>query len=308
MIELVEWFLLITTLPARNTAARMRVWRTIKTLGCATLRDGAYLLPATERSGEVLGQLAADVRTAGGSAEVLHVAADAAQDAAFRAQFERSREYGELLARIQTTPTKAGVRKLQSLQRAFDAIAATDYFPGEAQQQVATALAALQARIEGEPRPVAGTIRRLASVDFSGRIWATRRGLRIDRLASAWLICRFIDPSARFLWLASPDDCPRKAVGFDFDGAAFTHIDGRVTFEVLASSFGLDSNPALVRLGTLVHFLDVGGAPVAEAAGIDALIAGLRATAQSDDTLLDDAGRIFDGLYETYRRGKTHDR
>lgn len=308
MIELVEWFILITSLPARHTTARMRLWRAVKALGCVTLRDGVYLLPASEQSSNALAQLASEVRSAHGSAEVLHVAADATQDAAFRSQFDRSSEYGELLARIQATPIKSGKRKLQVLKRTFNTIAATDYFPAEAQRQAADALAKLEAHIEGEPQPVSGTIQRLASVDFSGRVWATRRGLRIDRLASAWLICRFIDPSARFLWLASPDDCPRKAVGFDFDGATFTHVDGRVTFEVLAASFGLDSDPALARLGTIIHFLDIGGAHVAEAAGIDALIAGLRATAPNDDHLLQEASRIFDGLYENYRRKTTYGR
>lgn len=79
----------------------------------------------------------------------------------------------------------------------------------------------------------------------------------MDRLASAWLIGRFIDPSARFLWLASPDDCPDEALGFDFDGATFTHVEEKVTFETLLASFDLDS-PALLRLGKLVHYLDVG--------------------------------------------------
>src|SRR3546814_6533704 len=80
----------------------------------------------------------------------------------------------------------------------------------------------------------------------------------VDRLACAWLIHRFIDSQARFLWLESPALCPADALGFDFDGATFTHIEARVSFEVLLASFGLDQ-PGLRRIGALVHYLDVGG-------------------------------------------------
>ena len=95
---------------------------------------------------------------------------------------------------------------------------------------------------------------------YRGRLWATRRHIWVDRVACAWLIQRFIDPSARFLWLETPAECPADALGFDFDGATFTHVADRVSFEVLLASFGLDENRGLVRLGAMVHVLDVGGA------------------------------------------------
>lgn len=126
-------------------------------------------------------------------------------------------------------------------------------------------------------------------------------------MASAWLIRRFIDRKARFLWLDSPKKCPKSALGFDLDGAAFTHIGSRVSFEVLAASFGLESDPGIARIGAIVHCLDVGGVPVREAAGIEAVLGGLRAAAANrgnDDGLLADAGRVFDGLYGNYTQEK----
>jgi hypothetical protein len=126
-------------------------------------------------------------------------------------------------------------------------------------------------------------------------------------MASAWLIRRFIDRKAKFLWLDSPKKYPKTALGFDFDGATFTHVGSRVTFEVLAASFGLDTDPAIARIGTIVHCLDVGGVPVAEAAGIEALLTGLRAAATDDDKLLIEASRIFDGLYRAYRKESDHE-
>ena len=295
-----HWLVLLSTLPARNTAARMRLWRGIKTLGCATLRDGVYLLPLNERTGAALGALAADVRSAGGSAEVLRVVAAAAQHAAFLRLFDRSADYGRLLAALRAAQAGAEPKVAQALQREFNAIAATDHFPGDAQRQVGAALAELAALAGGEPRPGQGAIRRLARADFQGRTWATRKDIWVDRMACAWLIRRFIDKQAKLLWLDNPQKCPKHALGFDFDGATFTHVDGKVSFEVLAISFGLDADPAIVQIASIVHCLDVGGAPVAAAPGVAAVLAGLRAATAADDRRLAAAARVFDNLHRNY--------
>lgn len=301
------WRLLVASLPTKPAAARMRLWRGARALGCAALRDGAWLLPAAV-AGEALAGLAAEVVAAGGSAEVLAVAADAGQDARFRALFDHTEEYGRLLAAVQAALARPPDPKAaHGLRRDFKTLAAIDFFPGEARAQVEAALAELAAHAGGEPRAGAGTIRRLDRADYQGHSWATRRHLWIDRLASAWLIRRFIDRKARFLWLDDPKRCPRQALGFDFDGAAFSHVGSRVTFEVLAASFGLDADPALVRIGALVHVLDVGGVPVAEAAGIEAVLAGARERCADDDKLLAEAGRVFDSLYAAYARNPDHD-
>jgi hypothetical protein len=126
-------------------------------------------------------------------------------------------------------------------------------------------------------------------------------------MASAWLIHRFIDIKGTFLWLDSSADCPSDALGFDFDSATFTHIDSHVTFEVLAASFGLDADSAIARIGTIIHCLDVGGVPIPEAAGIEAVLAGLRITATNDDKLLMEASRVFDSLYQSFQQEKSHE-
>jgi hypothetical protein len=124
----------------------------------------------------------------------------------------------------------------------------------------------------------------------------------VDRLASAWLIRRFIDQQARLLWLDNPTDCPTDALGFDFDGARFSHVGSRVTFEVLAASFGLDQT-AVARLGLLVHYLDVGGVRPPEAAGIESVLAGMRESLSNDDELLLAASSVFDGLLASFTKG-----
>ena len=122
----------------------------------------------------------------------------------------------------------------------------------------------------------------------------------MDRLACAWLIKRHIDPAASFVWLESPADLPSEAVGFDFDGAPFTHVDSRVTFEVFLKSFDLEADVALRRLGDLVHYLDVGGIPVADAAGVATILTGAKQQSRDDDQFLKHALALFDWLYAAY--------
>lgn len=127
----------------------------------------------------------------------------------------------------------------------------------------------------------------------------------VDRLACAWLIRRFIDPEARFVWLQAPKDCPADALGFDFDGASFTHLNGKVTFEVLLDSFRLD-HPGLTRLGALVHFLDVGGIQPSEASGLEQILWGLRNSIHDDDQLIATANGVFDALLAAFTDKETH--
>ena len=120
-------------------------------------------------------------------------------------------------------------------------------------------------------------------------------------MASAWLIKRFIDRKARFAWIEKPKARPRGALGFDFDGADFTHVGNRVTFEVLLASFGLDDDPALNQLAVMIHYLDIGGIPVADAKGVEMILKGARDSARSDDELVVTAARVFDHMYSAFQ-------
>jgi hypothetical protein len=122
----------------------------------------------------------------------------------------------------------------------------------------------------------------------------------VDRLACAWLIRRFIDPQARFVWLPDPagtTPAPRGALGFDFDSARVTHVGTRVSFEVLIAAFGLDRDTRLQRMAGAVHYLDAGGIPVPEAAGLESVLGGLRELHANDDALAAAAAAVFDAFY-----------
>ena len=307
------WLLFILTLQGQQPAVRMRVWRALKSLGTAVLRDGVYVLPNREEFLEPLQAQSEEVTASGGSAQILEVAArDKLQEAEFRQLFDRTSDYEKLVLEIRSARQgigKVGVTVLASsltrLLRDYGTIAQQDFFPGAAREQTRDALESLTAAANvvlapDEPHATAGKIRRLDRAKYQGRTWATRARPWADRLASAWLIKRFIDPRAKLLWLKNPKDCPKRAVGYDFDGAEFTHVGTRVTFEVLLASFGMEGDPALERIGATIHYLDAGGVSVPEAVGLEAMLRGAQQLIDDDDNLVNEAGKLFQFLYVHY--------
>lgn len=306
------WISFITSLPTENAILRQRAWRALKASGAAVLRDGVYLMPERESCRATLERLQISVREGGGTALVLRM--EEPDDANFTALFDRSADYAGLLTEVAQTrkslrpeSVQEVIKQARKLRKVFAAITEIDFFPSEAQRQAETALNDLEiatARVlsPDEPHNVMGQIQHRSTAQYQGRVWATRQRPWVDRLASAWLIRRFIDSSARILWLKNPADCPPDALGFDFDGAAFSHVASRVTFEVLLSSFALEQN-ALTRLGLMVHYLDVGGVQPPEAVGVESVLAGLRDTIIDDDQLLAAASNVFDGLLASFNKG-----
>ena len=194
-------------------------------------------------------------------------------------------------------------RRLRAVSEGLQSLRRIDYYPGAAAEQAQSEFEALRQALDaqfsrGEPRAQAEHgIARLDARKFQGKRWATRARPWVDRLACAWLIRRFIDPQARFVWLADPARAPGGVLGFDYDGARFTHAGARVSFEVLLASFGLDSDPKLQRIAGAVHYLDAGGIPVPEAAGLESVLGGLRELHADDDALVAHAATVFDALY-----------
>ncbi|MEK6748499.1 MAG: chromate resistance protein ChrB domain-containing protein [Pseudomonadota bacterium] len=305
---------LFVSLPTKAATGRMRVWRALKSQGCATLRDGVYLLPDAPEHAAALYTIATEAQEVGGSGDVYRLSgSDDPQEAGLRALFDRSDDYASIIedaralrAGVQTLDGVSLVRQMQALQRRFEQVVKIDFFAGEAQRQVLAQLDALRDVVQrrlspDEPTTIFVAIPRLRCADYRARIWATRARPWVDRLASAWLIKHHIDPQAEIKWLSSITACHPDWLGFDFDGATFSHVGTKVTFEVLLASFGLDEDADLLRLGELVHCLDVGGLPNAEAPGVEAMLMGLRASELDDDALLAQASKVFDWLMQYYR-------
>jgi len=312
-----KWLLLITNLSGGNQTLRMRIWRAFKAAGAALVRDGVYLLPASDSARRVFTAQVRELESGGGGAHIIAFESDSPeQRQGLTALFDRTADYAESLAALsalrQALPKLAELearRRLAALRRDIMVLVSVDFFGAEARRQAEAALEGLALALDAryapdEPHAAPKKVRAVDAKRYRARTWATRERLWIDRVCSAWLICRFIDRKAKFLWLKRIADCPKTAVGFDFDGAEFSHVGGEVTFEVLVQSFGLEADAALAALGAVVHFLDVGGVPVPEAAGLAAMVTGARALHADDAALLESVSPVLDSLYAAFSATK----
>jgi hypothetical protein len=266
-----------------------------------------------------LGDLAEQTNREGGSACLVNVSPRSETDEeAFRALFDRAAEYvgieAQLLAAKRALAMQSAseiAKTVKRMRKELDAVQRIDYFPNQASNNVQAAWSDFEEAANAvlspdEPHSEQHAIVLLDRGKYQGRTWATRRHLWADRVASAWLIRRFIDQAARFLWLASPADCPPDALGFDFDGASFTHAGDKVTFEVLLASFGLDDDRGLARVAQLIHVLDVGGGgSTPETIGFEAILSGARSRLQDDDEFLREMGNVLDSLRTHYSKQST---
>jgi len=289
------------------------MWRALKAAGAGMMRDGAYVLPQSDRSRQVFEEQSEEIKAAGGLGHIVSFQpTSAAQQESLIALFDRTSEYSEVIQALDTLKRKlvkmdelAARQALTTATREVADIVTRDFFQGESRKQMEGALTDAEAAINAcfspdEPSAAQRSLSRRKVKDYTGRTWATREHLWVDRVASAWLIRRFIDPDARFVWLKRIKDCPKRAVGFDFNDAEFTHVGSKVTFEVLVASFDLERDVGLVRLGALIHHLDVGGIPVAEGPGLTTIMTGARALQKDDDALLTAMTPVFDALYAGY--------
>jgi len=307
------WLAYVTSLRTDDPPARMRVLRTLESLGCALLREGVYLLPDSEVNRQGLSRLTEHIFRLNGSAYLLPVTtADQAQAHVFRGLFNRSKQYEELIKTVESLKTGFGIsepasiaRVLAKQRRDFEAINALDFFPSPGRELAARALKDAEEKVHGlvfpdtpKPNPAIQSGR-----PYLKRIWATRRPLWADRLASAWLIRRFIDPEATLIWLEKTEECPATAIGFGFQGAAFANSKSGITFEQLLANFGLQNSASLARIAALVHYLDTGDTPVAEAAGVETMLLGAQRRSTSTDELFAESEKTFDLLYDAYSEG-----
>ncbi|MCE1243653.1 chromate resistance protein ChrB domain-containing protein [Oryzomicrobium sp.] len=312
-----DWLLFIATLPGQAGSLRLRFWRQLKGIGAVNLRDGVYLLPAQESLRPVLASLRDELIAAEGSAWLVDLPSQSPEmELAWRALFDRSEAYrewrtafGAFSDRLAEAPETEARRQVRQIRKDLEAIATIDFFPDDQLDIARRALADAERRLTrqfapDEPEAAEGLVPRLSLSNYQGRLWATRSRLWVDRIASAWLIRRFIDRDARFVWLKDTKDCPPDALGFDFDGAAFTHVGNLVSFETLLVSFGLDTDRGLLRLGALVHGLDVGDGMTPEGQGFEAILEGARQRHTDDDRLLEEISPVLDSLHAYFSLGK----
>jgi hypothetical protein len=307
-----RWLLLAHLLPATPSNLRVKTWRRLQDLGAIAIKQSVYVLPDSPEAREDFEWLRVQIEGSGGEAVVFsatHLDADA--ETALVEEFRRTRQaaYTELAAELQRHRPKSQGRRGQSQGRdisryreRFQAIERIDFFGSAGRDRVAALLASVESKRAGAPQKRAATDADDVA-QYQGRLWVTRPRPGVDRMSSAWLIRRFIDPAASFAFITDAKSAPADAVPFDMYGAGFGHDGDRCTFETLMARFGIDDR-AVARLGEVVHDLDLKdgkyGAP--EAVTLGAAIDGLQLSCSDDQLLLEQGMILFEALYRSFSR------
>jgi hypothetical protein len=301
--EPANWLLLIHQLPAKPAYARVKLWRRLQALGAVAVKNAVYALPAAAAAQEDFEWVLKEINDVGGEGMILAARLiDGMSDAEVRAMFNAAREadYRALAKELRAAEKEPAAAQVSRLKAEAARIVAIDFFGANGREDVEARLGGLAARLEPEAQssPAAKT-----KLPGAGHVWVTRRDVHVDRIASAWLIRRFIDPKASFKFVAAKGYRPRTGeLRFDMFEAEFTHEGDRCTYEVLLQRSGL-KDKALVAIGEIVHDIDLKDAKFAreEASGIARMIDGFAAAGMSDVQRLERGAAMFDDLYAYFR-------
>lgn len=303
-----NWLLLLYGLPARKGSSRVSLWRQLKKSGAIALKTSTYVLPDEPSHRERFQWLAQQVRENGGDATMIYATdIEGTSDDEIVRMFNaaRAEEYAAFTADIATfitanrrKPGDTFAAELERFAARLEGIREVDFFhappAAEAKMQLERART-LHAKKSAAPAVL--SLRR-----FRGRTWLTRPRPEIDRVGSAWLIRRFIDPQARFLFGHKAAEHP-DALPYDMVGVEFTHHGDDCTFETLVKRFDLD-DPAVRQIAEMVHAADIEDGKYArtECVGVDRILKGWGRLGWSDEKLLERGGECFDALYEFLRK------
>jgi hypothetical protein len=316
--ETPRWLMLIHQLPAKPAYARVKVWRRLQALGAVTVKGSVYALPANGETREDFAWLAKEIVESGGEAIVCEAAlVEGLSDSELQGLFDAARdedytriatEARDVSARLRDDPTDNVLADTATqtarLRKQLDAVVAIDFFGAEARATAEGLVSGLEAALkqEGDDMPDSKTAASPPAGALKDRVWVTREGVQVDRIASAWLIRRFIDPGARFKFVPGTGYMPQPGeLRFDMFEGEFTHVGDRCTFEVLIGHVNL-GDAALAAIGEIIHDIDLkdGKYGRAEAAGVRSLIAGIAASSSDDTDRIARGTVLLDDLYRSF--------
>ncbi len=320
-----RWLLLIHQIPPTPSYFRAKVGRRLQKLGAVAIKNSVYVLPLSEQTQEDFQWVAREIASEGGEATLckasfveglrddqLEALFLAARDAEYAQVADEARErVADLPARVaredDRRPELEGV--VIRLRKRLGEIAAVDFFAASGRASAESALEALERRLRRPEKPAtaAANDAMLARQDYGGRTWVTRKNLHVDRIASAWLIRRFIDDRAMFKFVPGQRYCAGEGeLTFDMYEGTFTHVGDACTFETLVDRFAL-AQPGLSAIAEIVHDIDVkdGKFGRAEAPGFAALIAGIAVAHPDDERRIEVGSAMLDALLALYARKKT---
>jgi hypothetical protein len=315
-----RWLLLIHQLPTKPAYFRVKVWRRLQGIGAVAVKSTVYALPATAETQEDFVWLLKEIAEGGGEAMVCEARLiDGLSDDQARALFDTARDldYGALAKEARVIAAKLDTASAQEdgadartqvrrLRKRLADIVMIDFFGATGRLTAESLVAKLEVRIaeDHEMSKDHGQTTQQAIPNLRDRIWVTRKGVHVDRIACAWLIRRFIDPNAVIRFEAGKDYTPKDGeLRFDMFEGEFTHEGDRCSFEVLLSRAGV-SDPALQAIGEIVHDIDLkdGKFGREEATGIAHLIAGIAMANQDDAQRIAQGTPVFDNLYQYFRK------
>jgi len=306
------WLLLIHQLPPKPAYLRVKIWRRLQGLGAVAIKNTVYALPLREQSTEDLQWVLREIVEGGGEGTICEARfVDGLDDQQVEALFHAARDadYAQIAdeaRRLEVATVEGGddreavASQVSRLRRRFADVAAIDFFGAPGREAVDGLLTGLEARMH----PEAQTRDSETLSALRARTWVTRTGIHVDRIASAWLIRRFIDPDAHFKFVPPKGYQPETGeLRFDMFEAEFTHVGDRCTFEVLLGHAGL-KDPALQAIAEIVHDIDLKESKFerSETTGIGHLIAGIAMNHASDEARLARGEAVFGDLYEYFRR------
>ena len=301
-----RWLLLFHQIPPKPDYFRVKVWRRLQRIGAVPVKNSVWVLPHSDQALEDFRWLLQEIVQGGGEGSVCRGDfVDGLSDSDIEALFRKARaaDYAVIARDAKSLARKPVPADVARLNHRLAEIAAIDYFGAPGRRTVEPALARLEAHVQGaEPRDDPANHAGPRSGRVRGRTWVTRRGVFVDRIASAWLIKRFIDPDARFKFVAPDGYVPRKGeLRFDMFEAEYTHQGDRCTFETLVRRFRL-RDPALRAIGEIVHDIDCKDTKFGrrEAAGVEQLLGGIARESATDTTRLRRGAIVFDDLYQSF--------
>jgi len=317
-----EWLLIFYSVPAHPVSGRMRIWRRLAKAGAVQLKGAVYILPANDENRELFQWIIGEVKALGGDGSFVQTRRiETLTDSEVRELFRapRDAEYRALSKELDGLERKvqsgrkgaiAGIRAsvagaLAAVRKSYEEIRSRDLFDAPLGRDMEKRLRAVETALKdvkdagpGKPSPVA----RKEPQAYQRRTWVTRKRPFIDRMASAWLIQRFVDRAAKFKFIdeKSIGSLVKGEVAFDIQGGEFTHHGELCTFEVLVRSFGIKDR-AVRKIAELVHDLDLKDDKYGHAAGsgLEEVLTGIRKTTKDDAEMLEKGMSVFEMLYQS---------
>jgi hypothetical protein len=316
-----RWLLLIHQIPPKPDYFRVKIWRRLQRLGAVAIKNSVYVLPKSEQTQEDFQWVLREIVEGGGDATLCEARfVDGLSDSEVEGLFQtaRSADYDEIAVearRLAAIPVPKSKIKddrsaqietdLTKLKRRLAEVVAIDFFGGRGREVVDGLISGIEGRVyenRSGARPVKSKTSPLS--ELKDKTWVTRKGIYVDRIASAWFVRRFVDPDARFKFVPAKGYKPLSGeIRFDMFEAEFTHEGDRCTLEILIDRTGTN-DPALLRIAEIVHDIDLKDQKFGrqETPGIEQVIAGIAMAHKDDETRLARGSAVFDDLYEYTKR------